>query len=72
MKTTVVNIRNSPYDICIDRSSKWGNHFIIGKDRTRKQVLYKYAKWIPNQPELMQALHELKGKVLACHCKPKQ
>lgn len=47
-----------------------GNPFEIGKDGDRKEVIEKYRQYILNKPELMNSLHELKGKVLACWCKP--
>ena len=43
---------------------------MIGKDGTRQEVIDKYEKWIVTQPELMNSLHELKGKDLVCCCKP--
>lgn len=65
-----VNIRNEGYDVRIDRKTKWGNPFIIGKDGTREEVIQKYKEWICEQPHLMNSLHELKGKRLGCWCKP--
>lgn len=58
------------YDIYIGRPSKWGNPFIIGKDGTRNDVIKKYEEWIINQSELINALPELKNKILGCWCKP--
>lgn len=61
-----------------DRSgrSKWGNpftwkpgtlaEFVVPKD----QVLARYEAWLHDQPHLMAALGELRGKVLGCWCKP--
>ena len=71
MKKFLVNIKHEKYDIYIGRGSKWGNPFIIGKDGTRSEVIKKYNKWIQNQPQLMNSLHELNGKILGCYCKPK-
>lgn len=50
---------------------KWGNPFEIGKDGTREEVIAKYQIWLYRQPELMEALPELKGKILGCWCAPK-
>lgn len=78
--TTVVNIRNSSYDIYIGRGSKWGNPFTHIKDKstkaefivdTRTEAISKYKEWISNQPDLLNALNELKDKRLGCFCKPK-
>jgi len=71
MKNFLVNIKNDEYDIYIGRGSKWGNPYIIGRDGTRSEVIKKYYKWIQNQPQLMNSLYELDGKILGCHCKPK-
>jgi hypothetical protein len=66
----VVHCKRSPYDVYIGRPSKWGNPFVIGKDGCREDVVRKYWEWVQEQPELMAALPELKGKVLACWCAP--
>lgn len=66
----VVHCKKSKYDIYIGRPSKWGNPFVIGKDGNREEVLEKYKNWILTQENLLQDLHELKGKVLGCWCYP--
>lgn len=77
--TTVVKLverRVWPADIVrIDRRTKWGNPFVIGRDGNRKQVIDKYAKWIASSREagpLRAAIRrgELFDKKLACHCYP--
>lgn len=68
--TKVVHCKKEHYDIYIGRPTKWSNPFVIGKDGTRQEVLAKYRKWIMKQPNLLEDLHELKGKVLGCWCKP--
>lgn len=69
--TKVVNkYHRIPYDVYIGRGSKWGNPFIIGKDGTRAEVISKYEDHLLASPELMSALPELKGKTIACYCKP--
>lgn len=70
MTTTVVNLRREPFDVRVDRQSKWGNPFVIGKDGDRFQVIAKYRRWILRQPELIAALPELKDKRLGCFCHP--
>ena len=67
----VVHCKKSDFDVYVGRPSKWGNPFEIGKDGTRSQVIQKYEDWIQTQPELMDALPELKGKILGCWCTPK-
>ena len=66
----VVNCKTDPYDVYIGRPSKWGNPFEIGKDGTREDVIKKYRKYILSTPSLLNDLHELKGKILGCWCKP--
>jgi len=80
MPTTVLNIRIDTGAIreaeaegrcvVIDRTSKWGNPFRIGRDGTRGEVIAKYRAWILTQPQLLAALPTLKDKVLACWCRP--
>lgn len=67
----VVHCKKEPYDVYIGRPSKWGNPFVIGKDGTRQEVVRKYREWILTQPQLLNDLHELKGKTLGCWCSPK-
>jgi hypothetical protein len=78
MKTKVVHCRRSKHDVYIGRPSKWGNVYshlpgTLAQYRvsTREEAIQKYRDWIQTQPELMAALHELKGKVLGCWCRPK-
>lgn len=67
----VVHCKKEPFDVYIGRPSKWGNPFIAGKDGSRDGVIKKYKRWILKQPELLNSLHELEGKVLGCWCAPK-
>lgn len=69
--TRVVHCKREKYDILIDRTTKWGNPFIVGKDGTREEVVEKYKIWIKTRPYLMDSLHELKDKILGCWCYPK-
>jgi len=68
--TRVVHLKRDSYDVRIDRTTKWGNPFRIGRDGTRAEVLKKYEYWVREQPPLIAALHELRGKVLGCWCAP--
>jgi hypothetical protein len=80
LATRVVNIyHKTPYDHYIGRGrgSIWGNPFSHKEDtlasfkvETREEAVRKYGEWIQTQPELMAALPGLKGKVLACFCRP--
>lgn len=66
----VVHLKRSPFDVRIDRFTKWGNPFVIGRDGTREDVIRKHKEWLPKQPHLMAALGELRGKRLGCWCAP--
>jgi len=77
-KTTVINMRTQPVEMqkaldsnCferIDRATKWGNPFLIGRDGPRWEVIEKYKIWVKGRPGLMAQLYQLKGKVLGCWC----
>lgn len=76
-KTVVVNKRKESFDTYIGRGSKWGNPFshlhrtlAAYKVDNRQESIECYEEWIINQDELMNSLHELKGKRLGCYCKP--
>lgn len=70
MKGKVVNCSKERCDVYIGRPSKWGNPFVIGKNGDRAEVIEKYRWWLMHSPELIDALPELKGKTLGCHCAP--
>jgi hypothetical protein len=80
-ETRVVNLKSGqPYDLYIGRAnpryrlakSKWANPFKLGRDGTRDEVIAKYRAWLLERPELLAQLGELRGKVLACWCKPER
>ena len=53
-------------------ASKWANRFMIGRDGAKEEVIKAYERWLRDErPDLMAALHELRGKDLACWCAPK-
>ena len=55
----------------IDRQSKWGNPFVLGRDGDRETVIRRYAlEYLPAQPALLAAIGELRGKALGCWCAP--
>lgn len=72
--------------VCVDRSTKWGNPFVVGEHGTRAECVHLYENLLRGhiciscgvQPSLLMAYramviayrHELKGKNLACWCKP--
>ncbi len=80
MKTTIVNICLSEYDVYIGRSKygrddTFGNPFIIGIEGGRDKVikLYKeyFLKRLKVDAEFARRIIGLKGKKLGCFCKPK-
>lgn len=77
MTPRVVHCKRETFDVYIGRPSKWGNPFVIGPGidkeaaEHRATVIARYEAWLLEQPELMAALHELRGKVLGCWCAPK-
>jgi hypothetical protein len=70
--------------VCVDRSTKWGNPFVVGKHGTRAECVELYAHLLRGDicltcgidPNLLMAYramvvacrHELAGKNLACWC----
>lgn len=69
-QTKVVNLKYHSFDIYIGRPSKWSNPYRIGPDGNRETVIRRYEEWILKQDEILADLHELKGKVLGCYCRP--
>ena len=67
----VVHCRQAKYDVLIDRTTKWGNPFIVGKYGTRAQCIKKFEEYLIHNERLMESLHELKDKTLGCWCHPK-
>ena len=73
MLPKVVTVYSKEPFIKVDRSSPWGNPFILDVDGDRDEVcnLYEeYAEWrLTIQPNW---LTPLRGSNLACHCSPKR
>lgn len=78
----VVHCKKEPYDVYIGRPTKWGNPFTHIKDQhtlakflvsSREEAISSYKEWITKGEGmfLLNDLHELKGKTLACWCSPK-
>lgn len=62
--------RDMSYYVPGAKKSKWANPFKVGKDGTLEEVCRKYREYVLRTPELFNSLHELRGKVLGCWCKP--
>jgi hypothetical protein len=57
--------------VLVDRTTKWGNQYRIGRDGTREDVIAKFEEWARSNPFYVQEVREhLRGKNLVCHCAP--
>jgi ParB-like chromosome segregation protein Spo0J len=59
----------------IDRSTKYGNPFVLGEDGDRDQVCDAYERhYLPHKPSISDRIEsgDLTGKVLVCHCYPQR
>lgn len=57
--------------VYVDRTSPWGNPFVLNADGDRDQICDAYAEhYLPHKPSLQAKLASLKGKGLVCHCAP--
>lgn len=70
----ILNMRNTHLvaDLCfrIDRKTKWGNPYKMRSERERMDVIKKYTYYLLDS-KLLDDIHELEGKWLACWCYPK-
>lgn len=76
--TSVVHCKKERYDVYIGRPSKWGNPFTHVSDRktkaafiveSREEAIRRYEEYLFSSG-LIADIEELRGKVLACWCKP--
>jgi hypothetical protein len=62
--------------VLIDRTTKWGNPFIMNCEADRESVCEQYRVWlnenIKNGSITLEELAELAGKDLYCWCAPKR
>jgi hypothetical protein len=67
-------MRTDTYDVRIDRKSKWGNPFVMGRDGDRAAVVAKHKVWLWSEIKAERItradLASLDGKRLGCHCAP--
>lgn len=59
----------------IDRSTRYGNPFVLGEDGDRDEVCDAYERhYLPHKPSITERIEagELTGKVLVCHCYPQR
>ncbi|MGD9560880.1 MAG: DUF4326 domain-containing protein [Pyrinomonadaceae bacterium] len=76
--TSVVHCRKGRYDVYIGRPSKWGNPFTHVSDRktkaafivsSREEAIRRFEEYLYSSG-LINDIEELRGKILACWCKP--
>ena len=63
------------YAIRIDRSTRYGNPFVIGEDGTRDAVCDAFElHYLPHKPSINSRIEsgDLCGRVLICHCYPER
>lgn len=74
MRTRVANKYKEKCDVYIGRPSIFGNHFKIGIDGNREEVIEKYRayfyKRLESDRHFKLEVLSLRGKVLGCFCKP--
>jgi hypothetical protein len=59
--------------LMIDRTSRWGNPFVLGPDGDRDHVCMCFEEhYATYKQSFDKHREELKGKVLACHCYPER
>jgi hypothetical protein len=78
MRGKVVHCKKEPFDVYIGRGSVWGNPFSHKEGTTaqylvssRQEAIIKFELYLINNPDLMEKVKELGGKVLGCWCKSK-
>jgi hypothetical protein len=55
----------------VDRATRWGNPFVLGRDGDRATVIARYRDHhLPSPPDLVARLGKLRGKALGCWCAP--
>ena len=81
-ETTVVHVKEqikySDNYVYIGRPTKWGNPFTHLRTNTkaefvvatREEAIAKYENYLLGRQDLIDSLHELKGKMLGYWCKP--
>ena len=75
----IVNLKHEPDAVArgavrIDRRTRWGNPFVVGRDGTREEVIARYRvelwRQIRSGEIALADLASLESSTLACHCWP--
>ena len=76
----IVNLKHEPDAVAngavlIDRRTRWGNPFVVGRDGTREEVIARYRVELWRQIRAGEValadLASLESRRLACHCHPR-
>ena len=69
------NMRHLPIPpdaVRVDRSTKWGNPFVMHTEAERDEVCRKFEDFVEQHQGIKDAIRaELRGKDLVCWCAPK-
>jgi Domain of unknown function (DUF4326) len=64
-----------PNTVCVNRGTTWGNPYKVGPERPAENACYLFSTDLlsghirdKNNNPLIDRIHELKGKNLACFC----
>lgn len=65
--------RPQGHGVYVGRGTKWGNPFLIGRDGDRLDVVARYRCYLVERNFDLQhdAIRELRGQDLVCHCHPR-
>jgi hypothetical protein len=72
-KPRVLNVHRDGWpdgSVLVDRTTRLGNPYRIGRDGSRAEVIAKYRIWISSQPRLLAYIQTLRGRDLVCCCAP--
>jgi len=74
-KTKLINLKtyNKEDYVLIDRTTIFGNPYLIGKHGSRKDVIARHKRYFYNRLKdalFREAVESLAGKTLACWCTP--
>lgn len=64
--------RLPPHSVVVARPTKWGNPFRVGADGDAKMCVALFRTYIRSAAPIAEQISELRGKNLACWCKPGQ
>jgi len=77
LKPRVINKLNNTTGsyVYIGRGSLWGNPFVVGKDGSRDEVIFKFINFYKKSrtiraKNMRKNIKDLKGKNLGCFCAP--